>query len=77
MYISEASEYITQLGLENSSAKMFPKGTVLLAMYGATIGNSSILNIDAATNQACAAFLPDNRIKPEFLYYYLNTLASH
>ena len=76
MYISEASEYITRLGLENSSAKMFPKGTVLLAMYGATIGNSSILNIDAATNQACAAFLPDNRIKPEFLYYYLNRIKN-
>src|SRR5690606_28963390 len=42
------------LGLKNSSAKVFPIGSVVLAMYGATIGKTGILDFDAATNQACA-----------------------
>lgn len=69
-YINYSSEYITEAGLENSSAKYFPKSTVLIAMYGATIGATSILRIDASTNQACAAFLPNNSVLPEYLYYY-------
>lgn len=70
-YIDKASEYITELAVENSSAKLFPKNTVLIAMYGATIGATSILKIDATTNQACCAFLPNNHIVPEYLYYFL------
>jgi len=70
-YLNKASEVISKLGLENSSAKLFPKDTVLIAMYGATIGATSILKIEAATNQACAAFLPNEHILPEYLYYYL------
>ena len=69
-YIQESSEYITELGLENSSAKLFPKKTVLISMYGATIGATSILKIDATTNQACAAFLPNDEVIPEYLYYF-------
>lgn len=71
MYISNHVEYITQLGLENSSAKIFPINTVLVAMYGATIGACSILPFEAATNQACAAFLPSETIIPNYLYYFL------
>ncbi|PHC59980.1 restriction endonuclease subunit S [Bacillus toyonensis] len=70
-YLDKASENITELGIKKSSAKLFPKGTVLLAMYGATIGNCSILSIDAASNQACAAFRPNENVIPEYLYYYL------
>ena len=76
MYLVDADEYITQQALNESSAKLFPKGTVLIAMYGATIGNCSILSINAATNQACAAFKPNNRIIPEFLYYYLTSIKE-
>ena len=76
MYLSDVDEYITQQALNESSAKLFPKGTVLIAMYGATIGNCSILSIDAATNQACAAFKPNNKIIPEFLYYYLMSIKE-
>ncbi|WP_172557540.1 restriction endonuclease subunit S [Vibrio fluvialis] len=71
--IQQASEYITQLGLDKSSAKLFPKGTVLLAMYGATIGACSILDIEAATNQACAAFLPNEKVDTNYLYYFLKS----
>lgn len=66
----ESSEYITELGLENSSAKYFPANTVLIAMYGATIGSCSILRIEASTNQACAAFTPIEGVIPEYLYYF-------
>lgn len=62
---------ITELGLNNSSAKVFPKHTVLIAMYGATIGATAILPTEASTNQACAAFLPSDRVSSEYLYYFL------
>jgi len=55
--INEAEEFITQVGLDNSSAKLFHKDTILMAMYGQGItrGKVAILGIDATTNQACAA----------------------
>lgn len=71
--IFEASEYISQEGLDNSSAKLFPAGTILVAMYGATIGACSILEIEAATNQACAAFLPNGQVDTLYLYYFLKS----
>lgn len=70
-YINQTSEHITQEAIKNSSAKLFPKGSVALAMYGATIGKTSILGIDATTNQACAVALPNDYINNEFLYYLL------
>lgn len=70
--ITEASEYITEAGVKNSSAKYFPKGSVAIAMYGATIGKTSILGIDATTNQACAVGSPIEDITSSiFLYYFL------
>ncbi|MCK2085953.1 restriction endonuclease subunit S [Aeromonas sp. 3925] len=70
--IKKPSEFITELGLKNSSAKLFPKGAVAIAMYGATIGKTSILGIDATTNQACAVGNPKHNIATsEFLYYLL------
>jgi len=50
--ITEYSETITQAWIENSSAKLFPKWTLLIAMYGATAGKLGILWVDASTNQA-------------------------
>ena len=70
-YLSNNVDYITELGLQNSSAKLFPVNTVLVAMYGATIGACSILPFEASTNQACAAFLPNEKVLPEYLYYFL------
>ena len=67
---------ISQKGLENSSAKLFPTNTVLIAMYGATIGACSILKTEASTNQACAAILPTDKINHEFLYYYFLSIKS-
>jgi type I restriction enzyme S subunit len=57
-FILETEETITSLGLTKSSAKLFPENTVILAIYGATIGKLGILSIPSATNQACVAILP-------------------
>ena len=72
--IFKADKYITELGLKNSSAKLFPKDTVLLAMYGATAGKVALLNIEATTNQALCAFLPTKEVLPYFLLLHLETM---
>lgn len=72
-YLYEAEDYITEEGLNNSSAKMYPPDTVLIAMYGATIGATSILKIDACTNQACATFKKNEKVIPEYLYYFFKS----
>jgi type I restriction enzyme S subunit len=71
--ITEAEEFITAEGLKNSSAKLFPKGTVLMAMYGQgkTRGQVALLGAEAATNQACAAILPRKGIDPYFVFLNL------
>lgn len=75
--ILDAAEFITVDGLKNSSAKVFPKGTVLIAMYGQgkTRGKVALLGIDAATNQACAAILPKDGI--DSAYVFLNLCSRY
>jgi type I restriction enzyme S subunit len=75
--ISEPQNFITQSGYENSSTKMYPKDTVLVAMYGATAGKTSILKIPACTNQAICAILPHKDFSPLFVKYYIENLYSH
>ncbi|MBX5436819.1 MAG: restriction endonuclease subunit S [Alicyclobacillaceae bacterium] len=71
-YLYGSEERITEEALQHSSAKRLPPNTVLVAMYGATIGKSSILKVEAATNQACCAILCDERrVHHEFLYYVM------
>lgn len=72
-YLYEVEDFITEEGLKNSSAKLYEPDTVLIAMYGATIGATSILKMDACTNQACAAFKKNNKVIPEYLYYFLKS----
>ncbi len=69
--IFEARNFITEKGLNNSSAKLFPINTVLVAMYGATAGQVGILKFEACTNQAVCGILPNNKIIPEYLFYCL------
>ncbi|MDD7545343.1 restriction endonuclease subunit S [Actinobacillus porcinus] len=75
-YIDEIPEYITTLAVEKTSVKLNPIGSVLIAMYGATIGKLGILNIEATTNQACCACVPDNGIFNKYLFYYLMSQKS-
>jgi len=69
--VREAKNFITAAGLENSAAKLFPRNTVLVAMYGATAGQVGILRFEAATNQAVCGILPNEKFVTEFLYYFL------
>ncbi len=66
-FIHSTEESITEVALESSSAKLFPAGTVIIALYGATIGELAILGCAAATNQACAALFPKD---PRYHYSY-------
>ena len=70
-YIYDAEIYISELGLNKSSAKIFPKGTVLIAMYGATVGEVGILCNPMCTNQAICGVLPNDLYNSEFLRYVL------
>ena len=72
-YIHKSEINITELGLKNSSAKILPKETVLVAMYGATAGKVGILKFEATTNQAVCGILPNDKVIPDFLYFYLKT----
>ena len=73
-YVHSSEETLSDLGLASSSAKVFPRGSVAIAMYGATIGKLSIWGIDAATNQACAVAQPKlEAISTLFLYYFLQS----
>ena len=70
--ILKTDEHITKKGLNNSNAKILPKGTVSVALYGATIGRIGILGVEASTNQACANCIPDpNKINTRYLYYFI------
>ena len=72
--ITNTEEYITQLGLEQSAAKILLPGTLLLAMYGqgVTRGKVAILGIEATCNQACAAISPnDGAVDTKYLYHFL------
>lgn len=71
--IVEVEEYITEKGLNNSSAKTVPPGTVLIAMYGQgkTRGMTAYLSIEACTNQACACVLPSDKINQTYLWQFL------
>ena len=68
--VTEFSETITEEGMKNSSAKLFPKGTLLVAMYGATAGKTGILDFDSTTNQALCAIFPKKGILRDYLFWY-------
>ncbi len=75
-HLNKTEEFITESGLRSSSAKIFPKGTILYTIF-ATLGETCILDIDAATNQAIAGLtIKSNNISQKYLYYYLLSLKS-
>lgn len=67
--ITSSRNFITQKGLDNSSAKLFPKDSVLIAMYGATAGQVGILRFESTSNQAVCAIFPNEKFISDFLYY--------
>ena len=75
--VSEVSEFISEEALAGSSAKLLPAGTLLIAMYGATVGKLGVLARGAATNQAVCAIFPPPELDPKFLFWYLRRQRSH
>ena len=67
--ITSTKNYITEEGLNHSSAKWVPKNTVVIAMYGATAGQVGLLKIDSTTNQAVCSVLPNPKFSPFYLYH--------
>ena len=76
--VTSTEERITQRGLEGSSAKVFPAGTVLMSIF-ATIGRTAVLGIDAATNQAIAGITPRDPRKLDslFLRHYFDSITAN
>lgn len=74
----ETEELITEAGLENSSAKLYPIGSIIIAMYGATIGQTAKLGVEASTNQACAV-LHDfkNLVINDYIWFYMRTQKNN
>jgi type I restriction enzyme S subunit len=71
-YIYESEEKITEEALKHSNAKLFPVNTILIAMYGATVGKLGYLMLECSTNQAFAALLPNPQVYcSKFLFYFL------
>lgn len=75
-FIQEVPEYITDLALEKTSLRLNPIGSVLMAMYGATIGKLGILEIPVTTNQACCACIPYAEMNNKYLFYYLMSMRQ-
>ena len=72
--IEKTEKYITEEGYNNSSAKWIPKGSVIIAMYGATAAKVAYSLIDLTTNQACCNLIIDNDIADsQFVYYYIQS----
>jgi len=71
----DTEEKITEEGLNNSSAKLYPVNSLVVAMYGATIGKTAKLGIESSTNQACAVLFDINNdiIDTDFLWLYIQS----
>lgn len=73
--IYDTEEKITQEAIDNSSAKVYPAGSIVIAMYGQglTRGRTAKLGIDATTNQACLVLynIDTDKVLPDYLWYYL------
>lgn len=75
--ITSVDESITELGLSSSNAKMFPRGAVCIALYGATVGKLGILDIDAATNQAVCGIFPEQGVNASYVFHALRNERSN
>ncbi len=76
-HITDSAEFVTNEALEKLSLRLNPVGSVLIAMYGATIGRLGILSIPATTNQACCACIPYFGVFNVFLFYYLMGIRDY
>ena len=74
--ITKSSNYITEKGLNNSSAKWVPENSIVIAMYGATAGKVGIVRYKTTTNQAVCSVLPNDNFNQEFLRYAFQDISE-
>lgn len=70
-YITRTNKFVSELALNDYSLPIYPKGSIVIAMYGATIGKLGILDIETCTNQACCVLANGNGIENKFAFYVL------
>ena len=75
--ITKTTNYITKCGLENSSAKLYPSNSILVAMYGATAGKVSLLTFEACSNQAVCGVIPTIENMLYYVYFHISSLYNH
>ena len=76
-YLDDVPGRITELALKETSVKLNPPGSVLIAMYGATIGKLAIINFPCTTNQACCACVHVPSVDKKYLFYYLLAMRDY
>lgn len=74
--ITSTSKKITLLAVNDKGLRIYPKGSLVIAMYGATIAKTGILAIDTTVNQACCVLLPSDKIINKFAFYYFNAAKT-
>lgn len=74
--IRTASKFITEEGLKNSSAKLMPINTVVIALTGATTGKVGILRIEASANQSVTGIIPNDEFISKYVFYYLRSIRK-
>ncbi len=73
--IAKTTNYITKCGLENSSAKLYPSNSILVAMYGATVGKVSLLTFEACSNQAVCGVIPTIENMLYYVYFHISFIV--
>ncbi len=74
--ISTPTKYITKLGLEKSATKLLPKGTTVIAITGATLGQVSLLEIESCANQSVIGILENDTYKKDYIYPLMNKIIK-
>jgi type I restriction enzyme S subunit len=72
--VTSAEEHISEHAIHNSAAKVFRSGTLLVALYGATVGRTGILAMEAATNQAVCAVFPNKEVERDYVWQFLRRM---
>lgn len=72
--IVQTEEHISQAAIAGSSAKVFPSGTLVIALYGATVGKTGVLGLDAATNQAVCAIFPGDGLTRDYVWWFFKRM---
>jgi type I restriction enzyme, S subunit len=74
--IFEPTKYITKLGLEKSATKLLPKGSTVIAITGATLGQVSLLEMDTCANQSVVGIIPNDNLSKEFVYLWIKKIIK-